>query len=215
MNLVMLDIDGTLTQSYEYDREIFGLAIAEVLGCPPIDADLNGYVDKTSTGVTQEAIRRITGKVPVPVSSKKLSAMYWGVSIRCIRNRPKSLARFPARPASWSSCAAWMGQGSRLPPAAGLAKPCSNCGPAALALPIFQWPLPTMTGTVPGLCRSRPEKPGIFTPVPNSSGLSTLVMALGTAGSPLAGLRFHRNRSASAGIERQPGHSLALGLSGK
>ena len=64
MNLVMLDIDGTLTQSYEYDREIFGLAIAEVLGCPPIDADLNGYVDKTSTGVTQEAIRRITGKVP-------------------------------------------------------------------------------------------------------------------------------------------------------
>jgi phosphoglycolate phosphatase-like HAD superfamily hydrolase len=64
MNLVMLDIDGTLTQSYEYDREIFGLAIAEVLGCPPIDADLNGYTDKTSTGVTQETILRITGKVP-------------------------------------------------------------------------------------------------------------------------------------------------------
>ena len=32
MNLVMLDIDGTLTQSYDYDREIFGVAIAEVLG---------------------------------------------------------------------------------------------------------------------------------------------------------------------------------------
>jgi phosphoglycolate phosphatase-like HAD superfamily hydrolase len=60
MNLVMLDIDGTLTQSYEYDREIFGLAIAEVLGCPPVDADLNGYVDKTSIGVTLEAIRRLT-----------------------------------------------------------------------------------------------------------------------------------------------------------
>jgi phosphoglycolate phosphatase-like HAD superfamily hydrolase len=64
MNLVMLDIDGTLTQSYEYDREIFGLAIAEVLGCPPVDADLNGYVDKTSTGVTLEAIRRLTGRSP-------------------------------------------------------------------------------------------------------------------------------------------------------
>ncbi len=64
MNLVMLDIDGTLTQSYDYDREIFGLAIAEVLGCPPINADLNGYVDKTSTGVTQEAIRRISGMDP-------------------------------------------------------------------------------------------------------------------------------------------------------
>ncbi len=64
MNLVMLDIDGTLTQSYDYDREIFGLAIAEVLGCPPVDADLNGYFDKTSIGVTLEAIRRLTGKSP-------------------------------------------------------------------------------------------------------------------------------------------------------
>jgi phosphoglycolate phosphatase-like HAD superfamily hydrolase len=64
MNLIMLDIDGTLTQSNEYDREIFGLAIADVLGCPPVDADLNGYVHKTSTGVTLEAIRRITGRNP-------------------------------------------------------------------------------------------------------------------------------------------------------
>jgi phosphoglycolate phosphatase-like HAD superfamily hydrolase len=64
MNLVMLDIDGTLTQSYEYDQEIFGLAIAEVLGCPPVDADLNGYVDKTSIGVTLEAIQRLTGRNP-------------------------------------------------------------------------------------------------------------------------------------------------------
>ena len=64
MNLVMLDVDGTLTQSYDYDREIFGLAIAEVLKCPLVDADLNGYVDKTSLGVTQEAIQRITGRNP-------------------------------------------------------------------------------------------------------------------------------------------------------
>jgi phosphoglycolate phosphatase-like HAD superfamily hydrolase len=64
MNLIMLDIDGTLTQSYEYDREIFGHAIAEVLGCPPFEADLSGYVDKTSLGVTREAIQRLTGSSP-------------------------------------------------------------------------------------------------------------------------------------------------------
>ena len=64
MNLVMLAIDGTLTQSYEYDQEIFGLAISEVLEGLPVNANLNGYVDKTSTGVTQEAIRRITGRSP-------------------------------------------------------------------------------------------------------------------------------------------------------
>jgi phosphoglycolate phosphatase-like HAD superfamily hydrolase len=66
MNLVLLDIDGTLTQSYEYDREIFGIAIGEVLGVPPVDADLNGYIDKTSFGVTQEAIKRLTGRDPDP-----------------------------------------------------------------------------------------------------------------------------------------------------
>jgi phosphoglycolate phosphatase-like HAD superfamily hydrolase len=64
MNLIMLDVDGTLTQSYDYDREIMGKAIGEVLGCPPVDADLNGYIHKTSSGVTQEAILRLTGKIP-------------------------------------------------------------------------------------------------------------------------------------------------------
>jgi phosphoglycolate phosphatase-like HAD superfamily hydrolase len=66
MDLIMLDIDGTLTQSYDYDREIFGRAIGEVLGCPPVDADLNGYVDKTSIGVTLEAIQRLTGRDATP-----------------------------------------------------------------------------------------------------------------------------------------------------
>ena len=60
----MLDIDGTLTQSYEYDQVIFGRAIAEVLSCPPVNADLNGFIDKTSSGVTWEAIRRVTGTNP-------------------------------------------------------------------------------------------------------------------------------------------------------
>ena len=66
MNLVMLDIDGTLIQSYEYDREVFGQVIGELLGCPSINADLNGYVDKTSLGVTREAIQRVTGRNPEP-----------------------------------------------------------------------------------------------------------------------------------------------------
>lgn len=59
MNLVMLDIDGTLTQSYDYDRVIFRLAIAEVLGCNPEDVDLERYINTTSLGVTLEAFERI------------------------------------------------------------------------------------------------------------------------------------------------------------
>ena len=64
MNLVMLDIDGTLTQTFEHDSKIFGLAIAEALGCPSFEMDLNGYVDKTSAGVTAEAIRNFNGREP-------------------------------------------------------------------------------------------------------------------------------------------------------
>jgi phosphoglycolate phosphatase-like HAD superfamily hydrolase len=64
MNLVMLDIDGTLTLSYEYDRKIFRLAIAEVLGCEPEEIDLDNYVNTTSLGVTQEAFQRITERSP-------------------------------------------------------------------------------------------------------------------------------------------------------
>jgi phosphoglycolate phosphatase-like HAD superfamily hydrolase len=78
MNLIMLDIDGTLTESYEYDQEIFGQAIGEVLGGPPVNADLNGYVDKTSLGVTQEAIRRVTGKNPDPIVVEEVKRLVLG-----------------------------------------------------------------------------------------------------------------------------------------
>jgi phosphoglycolate phosphatase-like HAD superfamily hydrolase len=64
MNLVMLDIDGTLTQSFDLDEEVFELAIAEVLKCPPLDLDLNEYHDVTSFGVTLEALERLLGRSP-------------------------------------------------------------------------------------------------------------------------------------------------------
>jgi phosphoglycolate phosphatase-like HAD superfamily hydrolase len=95
MNLIMLDIDGTLTQSYEYDREIFGLAIAEVLGCPPVDADLNGYIQKTSTGVTLEAIRRHTGRNPRIGEIKEVKRRVRRHLERLYRESPQSFCEVP------------------------------------------------------------------------------------------------------------------------
>ena len=95
MNLVMLDIDGTLTQSYEYDQEVFGLAIAEVLRCPPVNADLNGYTDKTSLGVTQEAIRRITGRSPEVEEIKEVKRrVLWHLK-RMYQESPGIFAEIP------------------------------------------------------------------------------------------------------------------------
>lgn len=62
MNLIMLDIDGTLTRSYEYDQEIFCDTIAEVTGVPFDDTDWHTYEYITSSGVTPEAIYRATGR---------------------------------------------------------------------------------------------------------------------------------------------------------
>ncbi len=95
MNLVMLDIDGTLTQSYDYDREIFGVAIAEVLGSPPVNADLNGYVDKTSLGVTVEAIERITGKIPETKKIEEVKARVLQYFEKMYRESPENFCEIP------------------------------------------------------------------------------------------------------------------------
>ena len=62
MNLIMLDIDGTLTQSYEYDQEVFSHTISEVTGVPFHDTNWHSYEYITSSGVTPEAIYRATGR---------------------------------------------------------------------------------------------------------------------------------------------------------
>jgi phosphoglycolate phosphatase-like HAD superfamily hydrolase len=95
MNLIMLDIDGTLTQSYEYDQEIFGLAIGDVLGSPPVDADLNGYIDKTSLGVTQEAVRRVAGREAEAGEIEEVKRNVLGRLEKLRQDSPESFTEVP------------------------------------------------------------------------------------------------------------------------
>lgn len=95
MNLIMLDIDGTLTLSYEYDQAVFGQAIGELLGLPPIDADLNGYVDKTSLGVTEEAFRRVTGSNPEQDKIEAVKRRVLDKLERLYRQEPASFSQVP------------------------------------------------------------------------------------------------------------------------
>jgi phosphoglycolate phosphatase-like HAD superfamily hydrolase len=64
MNLVLFDIDGTLTQSFEYDREVFTLALADVIRSRNLDTDLEAYLATTSAGVTKEAFQRALRRDP-------------------------------------------------------------------------------------------------------------------------------------------------------
>jgi len=64
MNLVLLDIDGTLTLSYEHDQESFRRALGDVTGRPSASIDLERYPYTTSTGVAEDALRDLTGRAP-------------------------------------------------------------------------------------------------------------------------------------------------------
>ena len=95
MKLVLLDIDGTLTLSYEYDRDIFGAAIGEELGLPPVDADLNEYVDKTSLGVTMEAIQRLSGRSPEQSEIEQVKLNVLGRLNDMYRESPRVFSEVP------------------------------------------------------------------------------------------------------------------------
>ncbi|WP_168209698.1 HAD family hydrolase [Chromobacterium paludis] len=59
MVLLMFDIDGTLTSSYQYDQQVFAEAVSEVAGAPFHDTDWHHYARITSDGVTEEVLRRM------------------------------------------------------------------------------------------------------------------------------------------------------------
>ncbi len=62
MHLVMFDIDGTLTASFEFDKECFVSAMIDVLNTDNIDSDWSTYQHVSSTGITMEAFQRHTGR---------------------------------------------------------------------------------------------------------------------------------------------------------
>jgi phosphoglycolate phosphatase-like HAD superfamily hydrolase len=91
MDLILLDVDGTLTQSFEYDRIAFGIAIAEAIGCQPVDVDLDNYFSTTSIGVTLEAFQRICRRLP---DEKEILEVKSGVLCQLERMRKETPALF-------------------------------------------------------------------------------------------------------------------------
>ena len=61
MQLVMFDIDGTLTDTHDTDANGFVDAVREELNITGIDTNWAGYPQATSEGVLDEIVRRATG----------------------------------------------------------------------------------------------------------------------------------------------------------
>jgi phosphoglycolate phosphatase-like HAD superfamily hydrolase len=69
MNLVMFDIDGTLTATTDIDEQCFIRAVNEVLQVYDLDTDVSNYTHVTDEGIAAEIIRRYTSD---PVTEEKL-----------------------------------------------------------------------------------------------------------------------------------------------
>jgi phosphoglycolate phosphatase-like HAD superfamily hydrolase len=66
MNLVLFDIDGTLTQSQELDAEIYLRSLAEVFGFTGVCADWSAYRHTTDSGILTEVFETRLGRPPAP-----------------------------------------------------------------------------------------------------------------------------------------------------
>ncbi len=64
MQLVMFDIDGTLTETMKVDEECFVRSFAEVFGFTDIDADWSHYPHVTDSGIFHEVYAPRMGRPP-------------------------------------------------------------------------------------------------------------------------------------------------------
>jgi phosphoglycolate phosphatase-like HAD superfamily hydrolase len=70
MNLVMFDIDGTLTATTGVDAQCFVRAVNDLFHIKDVDTDLTTYKNVTDEGIAEEIIERHTGRV---ATKKELS----------------------------------------------------------------------------------------------------------------------------------------------
>jgi len=64
--LVMFDIDGTLTESYAYDQQVYADAFFDATGSRDVDTDWHNYRHVTSHGITREALGNHWGRDALP-----------------------------------------------------------------------------------------------------------------------------------------------------
>ena len=64
MHLVMFDVDGTLTESHQYDSECYTSAIKDVLSIDQVDSAWISYLHATDTYIAIEIFEHAVGRKP-------------------------------------------------------------------------------------------------------------------------------------------------------
>jgi phosphoglycolate phosphatase-like HAD superfamily hydrolase len=95
MNLVMFDIDGTLTQSDDVDSDCYAQAAAEVLNLPQVDRDWSLYQNVTDSGIATEIIETHFGRIPIPGELERIRGRFVDLLRTALCANPTSCSPIP------------------------------------------------------------------------------------------------------------------------
>ena len=95
MNLIQLDIDGTLVDSMGLEDELYPQAVCEVLGVREIKTDWSSYANPTDSGILREAMREELGQLCHPEHVEKLKDVFLGKLHAHVASNPDALKPIP------------------------------------------------------------------------------------------------------------------------
>ena len=95
MNLIQLDIDGTLVDSMGLEDELYPKAVCEVLGINEIKTDWSAYANPTDSGILREVMREKLSKLCHPEDVQKLKDCFLKLLSYQVEENPKVFAPIP------------------------------------------------------------------------------------------------------------------------
>jgi phosphoglycolate phosphatase-like HAD superfamily hydrolase len=88
MQLVLFDIDGTLTDTMAVDAECFLRAFADICGFIDIDSDWSRYSNATDAGILREVFESRFGYSPSPAERARFREHLVGLFCAAARQKP-------------------------------------------------------------------------------------------------------------------------------
>jgi len=95
MNLIQLDIDGTLVDSMPLETELYPKAVCETLGIKEIKTDWSAYTNPTDSGILREVMREELSQLCHPEHVEKCKESFLRLLGSHVANNPRALSPIP------------------------------------------------------------------------------------------------------------------------
>lgn len=88
MRLLLLDIDGTLTNTYDVDTACFVQAIRDVFAISDVSTDWSTYPEATDSAITDHLVRNRLGRAPRDEELVHMKKRFYSLLFRAFSNEP-------------------------------------------------------------------------------------------------------------------------------